>query len=118
MTKVLAKGLLVASVAATVGIGLAPGPALHTTTGACRWSAAWPAVSPVVHDASAGGTPGIRAAGLRGRRPTSPRAAYVAPAAPAGPTASSIEHQLNVLDDLAAKGYITRANTRPAARRC
>ena len=35
--------------------------------------------------------------------------AYVAPAAPAGPTASSIEHQLNVLDDLAAKGYITQS---------
>lgn len=36
--------------------------------------------------------------------------AYAMPAAPppsAASTASSIEHQLNVLDDLAAKGYIT-----------
>jgi hypothetical protein len=32
----------------------------------------------------------------------------VAPAAPAAPTAASIEHDLNVLDDLAAKGYITK----------
>jgi hypothetical protein len=31
-----------------------------------------------------------------------------APAAPAAPTASTIEHQLNVLDDLAAKGYISK----------
>jgi hypothetical protein len=38
--------------------------------------------------------------------------APAAPAAPAAPsaaaTASSIEHQLKVLDDLAAKGYITK----------
>ncbi len=48
--------------------------------------------------------------------PTSAAPAYVAPAyaMPAAPppsaasTAASIEHQLNVLDDLAAKGYITK----------
>jgi hypothetical protein len=37
--------------------------------------------------------------------------AYAMPAAPppsAASTAASIEHQLNVLDDLAAKGYITK----------
>ncbi len=46
--------------------------------------------------------------------PTYAAPAYVTPAyAPAAPppsaasTAASIEHQLNVLDDLAAKGYIT-----------
>ncbi len=36
---------------------------------------------------------------------------YAPPAAPppsAASTAASIEHQLNVLDDLAAKGYITK----------
>ena len=36
---------------------------------------------------------------------------YATPAAPppsAASTAASIEHQLNVLDDLAAKGYITQ----------
>ena len=35
---------------------------------------------------------------------------YAAPAAApsAASTAASIEHQLNVLDDLAAKGYITK----------
>ena len=42
-----------------------------------------------------------------------PRAAYVAPApapaAPAAPSAATIEHQLNVLDELAAKGYITQS---------
>jgi hypothetical protein len=32
----------------------------------------------------------------------------VAPAASAAPTAATIEHELNVLDDLAAKGYITK----------
>ena len=45
-----------------------------------------------------------------------PQPVYAAPAAPAAPgapapsagsTAAGIEHQLNVLDDLAAKGYIT-----------
>jgi uncharacterized membrane protein len=43
-----------------------------------------------------------------------PPAAYVVPApvsappASAASTAASVEHQLNVLDDLAAKGYITK----------
>jgi hypothetical protein len=45
-----------------------------------------------------------------------PAPTYVVPAASAAPaaapsaasTAASIEHQLNVLDDLAAKGYITK----------
>jgi hypothetical protein len=32
-----------------------------------------------------------------------------APAAPAASAASTIEHQLNVLDELAAKGYITQS---------
>jgi hypothetical protein len=50
----------------------------------------------------------------RSREQTVAEPVYVAPAAapaapaPAAPTASSIEHQLNVLDDLAAKGYITK----------
>jgi hypothetical protein len=39
---------------------------------------------------------------------SAPAPANVAPAAPAAPTASTIEHQLNVLDDLAAKGYISK----------
>jgi hypothetical protein len=37
---------------------------------------------------------------------------YVAPpayVAPAAPSAATIEHQLGVLDDLAAKGYITQS---------
>jgi membrane carboxypeptidase/penicillin-binding protein len=38
-----------------------------------------------------------------------PAPVYVAPAAPAAPTAASIEQQLNVLDQLAAKGYITQS---------
>jgi hypothetical protein len=43
--------------------------------------------------------------------PTYATPAYATPAAPppsAASTAASIEHQLNVLDDLAAKGYITQ----------
>jgi hypothetical protein len=44
--------------------------------------------------------------------------AYVAPAAPAAPSAATIEHQLNVLDQLAAKGYITQSEYQAAARRC
>jgi hypothetical protein len=38
--------------------------------------------------------------------------AYVAPAAPAAPatpTAATVEQQLNTLDQLAAKGYITQS---------
>jgi hypothetical protein len=42
-----------------------------------------------------------------------PAPTYVAPApaqaAPAGSSAATIEHQLNVLDELAAKGYITQS---------
>jgi hypothetical protein len=38
-----------------------------------------------------------------------PAAAPAAPAAPAVPSATTIEDQLNVLDQLAAKGYITPA---------
>ena len=38
-----------------------------------------------------------------------PAPVYAAPAAPAAPTAASIEQQLNVLDQLAAKGYITQS---------
>lgn len=40
-----------------------------------------------------------------------PAPTYVAPApaAPAAPSAATIEHQLNVLDELAAKGYITQS---------
>lgn len=42
-------------------------------------------------------------------RPQAPAYSQQAPApAPAQPTASSIEDQLNVLDQLAAKGYITK----------
>ena len=46
MTKVLVKGLIVASVAAAVGITLNARPGLAHNDWACRWSAAWPAVSP------------------------------------------------------------------------
>ena len=110
MTKVLAKGLIVASVAATVGIGLGARPAAHNDWGLplVGGLAGGFALSSMMHQ--------------RGTRPVyeqpayapapayvAPAPAYVAPAAPAGPTASSIEHQLNVLDDLAAKGYITQS---------
>ena len=106
MRKVLAKGLIVAGVAAAAGLGLGARPGLaHNDWGL-------PLVGGLVG--------GYALSGLmhQSERPretvvqqpvyAAPAPAYVAPAAPAAPTASSIEHQLNVLDDLAAKGYISK----------
>jgi hypothetical protein len=108
MTKVLAKGLIAAGVAATVGIGLGARPSLaHNDWGLplVGGLAGGYALSSLMHQ--------------REERPretvvtqpvyAAPAPAYVPPAAPAAPTASTIEHQLNVLDDLAAKGYITQS---------
>jgi hypothetical protein len=109
MTKVLAKGLVVATVAAAVGIGLGSRQGLaHNDWGL-----------PLV-----GGLVSGYALSSIMHRPKEERVyeqpvyvappAYVAPAAPsayvapAAPSAATIEHQLGVLDDLAAKGYITK----------
>jgi hypothetical protein len=108
MTKVLAKGLIVASVAATVGIALGARPSLaHNDWGLplVGGLAGGYALSSLMHQREGGGRSTVYEQPVY----AAPAPAYVAPAAPVGPTASSIEHQLNVLDDLAAKGYITQS---------
>jgi hypothetical protein len=112
MTKVLAKSLIVAGVAATVGVALGARPGLaHNDWGLplVGGLAGGYALSSLMHQREA--LP-VYAQPAYAPAPAyvAPEApAYVAPAAPAGPTAGSIEHQLNVLDDLAAKGYITQS---------
>jgi hypothetical protein len=107
MMKVLARGLIVIGVATAAGLELGARPGLaHNDWGL-------PLVGGLV-----GGYALSSLMGQRAERPretvvtqpvyAAPAPAYVAPAAPAAPTASSIEHQLNVLDDLAAKGYISK----------
>jgi hypothetical protein len=113
MTKVLAKSLIVASVAASVGVALGVRPGLaHNDWGL-------PLVGGLAGGFALSSMMGQREHSSRGyEQPVyaapapayvAPAPTYVAPAAPAGPTASTIEHQLNVLDDLAAKGYITQS---------
>jgi hypothetical protein len=102
---VLARGIVVASVAAVLG-GLGSQPALaHNDWGL-------PLVGGLVGGYALSGMMHQRE--QRSREPTYAQPVYAAPAvAPVAPsaasTASSIEHQLNVLDDLAAKGYITQS---------
>jgi hypothetical protein len=105
MTKALARGLIVAGVAATVGIGLGTRPGLaHNDWGLplVGGLAGGYALSSLMHQRQE------RTQVYEQPVYAAPVPAYVAPAAPAAPTASSIEHQLNVLDDLAAKGYISK----------
>jgi hypothetical protein len=106
MRMVLAKGIVVASVAAVLGgLGSRPGLA-HNDWGL-------PLVGGLVGGYALSGMMHQRE--QRYREETVAQPVYVAPAAaPVAPpsaasTASSIEHQLNVLDDLAAKGYITQS---------
>jgi hypothetical protein len=110
MTNGFAKDLIVAGLAATVVIGLGARPGLaHNDWGL-------PLVGGLV------GGAGLTALYYNSQRHDEPRTqvvqqpVYVTPAAapvvaatPAVPTASTIEQQLNVLDQLAAKGYITPA---------
>jgi hypothetical protein len=113
MTKVLAKGLIVASVAATVGIGLGIRPGLaHNDWGLplVGGLAGGYALSSMMHqreERSVYEQPVYAAPAPAYVAPAAP--AYVAPAAPAAPSAATIEHQLNVLDQLAAKGYINQS---------
>ena len=81
-----------------------------TATGGCRWSAAWSAapVSPRSTTTASNRTSSRRLRRLSSRSYVAP-AATVPYAAPAVPSATTIEDQLNVLDQLAAKGYITPA---------
>jgi hypothetical protein len=110
MTKVLAKGLIVAGVAATAGIALGARPGLaHNDWGLplVGGLAGGFALSSMMHQRE--GHPVYAQPAYAAPAYVAPAPAYVAPAAPAGPSAASIEHQLNVLDDLAAKGYITQS---------
>ena len=110
MTKVLVKGLIAASVAATVGIALGARPSLaHNDWGLplVGGLAGGYALSSMMHQREA--RPVYEQPAYAAPAYVAPAPAYVAPAAPAGPSAASIEHQLNVLDDLAAKGYITQS---------
>ncbi len=108
MGKALAKALALAVVvpALVIGVGASPARA-HSDWGL-------PLVGGLV------GGYGLSYMMNRPKEPKQPAPAYVTPAyvapapGPAAPppsaasTAASIEHQLNVLDDLAAKGYITQ----------
>ena len=105
MRMVLAKGIVVASVAVVLG-GLGGRASLaHNDWGL-------PLVGGLVGGYALSGMMHQREDRARERTVAEP--VYVTPAAapaapaPAATTASSIEHQLNVLDDLAAKGYITK----------
>jgi hypothetical protein len=107
MTRVFAKGLLVAGMAAAVAIGLG------SRTGQAHHDWGLPLVGGLVG--------GYALSSLMHQREeprervvsqpvyAAPAPVYVAPASPAASSAASIEHQLNVIDDLAAKGYITQS---------
>ena len=107
MSRGLAECVIVAGMAATVGIGIAARPGLaHNDWGLplVGGLVGGYALSSLMH----------RGGGERERiyeQPVyaAPPPVYVAPAAPAAPSAATIEHQLNVLDQLAAKGYITQS---------
>jgi hypothetical protein len=111
MTRVLAKGLIVAGVAATVGIGFGARPGLaHNDWGLplVGGLVGGYALSSMMHRGGGGGRERVYEQPVY----AAPAPVYVAPAAPAAPAAPSaatIEHQLNVLDQLAAKGYITQS---------
>jgi hypothetical protein len=110
MRMVLAKGIVVASVAAMLG-GLASQPGLaHNDWGLplVGGLVGGYALSGMMHQRQQRSREQGVAEPVYVAPVAAPMAAPVAPA-PAAPTASSIEHQLNVLDDLAAKGYITQS---------
>lgn len=105
MRRVVSNGLIVASVAALLGIGFGSRPSVaHNDWGL-------PLVGGLVG--------GYALSSMMHRRDeqrvyeqpvyAAPPPAAAAPAAPAAPSAATIEHQLNVLDQLAAKGYITKS---------
>jgi hypothetical protein len=112
MTRVLARGLIVAGMAASFAIGLGARPGLaHNDWGLplVGGLVGGYALSSMMHRGGGGGgrervyEQPVYAA------PAPTYVAPVAPAAPAAPSAATIEHQLNVLDQLAAKGYITQS---------
>jgi hypothetical protein len=109
MTNVLARGLIVAAMAAAVGGGLGA----RTSVAHNNWGlplvgglVGGYALSSMMHQRE---RPRERVYEQPVYAAPPPAPVYVAPAAPAAPSAATIEHQLNVLDQLAAKGYITQS---------
>ncbi|MGH6906175.1 MAG: SHOCT domain-containing protein [Geminicoccaceae bacterium] len=108
MTKVLAKGLIMVGMAAAAGIGLGGRPGLaHNDWGLplVGGLVGGYALSSMMHRGEGGGRERVYEQPVY----AAPAPVYAVPAAPAAPTAASIEQQLNVLDQLAAKGYITQS---------
>ena len=111
MSKALGPGIALAALASllTIGLGSPPAMAHHDDWGL-------PLVGGLVGGAGLSYL-ALHAREQREQRQESYVAPYVTPVvpavpeasrAPAAPTAATIEHDLNVLDDLAAKGYITK----------
>jgi hypothetical protein len=117
MRTVLTRCLMVAGMAAAASIGLdaRPGHA-HNDWGLplVGGLAGGFALSSMMHRGYGGGGGGrervYEEPAYAAPAPTyvEPAPTYAAPAAPGAPSAATIEHQLNVLDQLAAKGYITQ----------
>ena len=109
MTKVVASGLVIAGLALTLGLGSRPGLA-HNDWGLplVGGLVGGYAMSSLMHQRQDRSRERVYEQPVYVAPAAAPSPAPAAPAA-AAPTASSIEHQLNVLDDLAAKGYITKS---------
>jgi hypothetical protein len=111
----LARGLVVATVAAAAGIGLGSRLGLaHNDWGLplVGGLVGGYALSSMMHRGGGGGRERVYEQPVYAAPApvyAAPAPVYAAPAAPAAPSAATIEHQLNVLDDLAAKGYITQS---------
>ena len=108
MRNLLGRGLGVVAIAVLAGLGASPAQARHSDWGL-------PLVGGLVGGA---GLTALYYNSQRQHQESAPaqvvQPVYVAPAAvpaaaPAVPSATSIEDKLNVLDQLAAKGYITPA---------
>ena len=105
MSRALGPGIVLAALASllTIGLGSPPAMAHHDDWGL-------PLVGGLV------GGAGLSYLALRSRErqesdvapPATTYVTPVVPAASAAPSAATIEHELKVLDDLAAKGYITK----------
>lgn len=106
MTNMLGRGLGVVAIAALAGLGAGPAQAHHSDWGL-------PLVGGLVGGA---GLTALYYNSQKQHQESAPaqvvQPVYVTPAAapaPAVPSATTIEDKLNVLDQLAAKGYITPA---------
>lgn len=103
MTRLRSTGLGIVAVALGMGLGASPGQAHHSDWGL-------PLVGGMVGGYALSSMMHRRDEQQAYQQPAQVQPVYVtpaAPAAPAVPSATSIEDKLNVLDQLAAKGYIT-----------